>query len=146
MSVGGLEIKDTLDCQDNMIIEAGNNAHALAQKMPVYERVPLTVIDRDQEGCIRAGLKGETFRGWLYIDVLWVKENMRGQGMGRKLVQAAEAEALKRGCHSVYLWTQSYQAPNYYSKLGYKEFAVLPDFPIGSTRTGFMKSLKKVAS
>jgi hypothetical protein len=37
----------------------------------------------------------------------------------------AEGEALKRGCHSVWLDTFSFQAPGFYQKLGYEIFATL---------------------
>ena len=45
-----------------------------------------------------AGLTGETFGNWLCIRYLFVSEQLRGQGIGGKLLQAAEEEARKRGC------------------------------------------------
>ena len=51
----------------------------------------------------------------------------------------AENEALKRGCHSAYLWTQSWEGPDFYPKLGYKKFVVNEEVPRGHQRTGFMK-------
>jgi GNAT superfamily N-acetyltransferase len=60
------------------------------------------------------GLHGHTGLGWLYIDVLWVAEEIRVKGFGTQLVEAAETEAVKRGCHSAYLYTYSFQQPKFY--------------------------------
>jgi hypothetical protein len=49
--------------------------------------------------------------------------------------------AIARDCHSSYLWTESFEGPDFYPKLGYQKFAVKEDFPLGHRRTGFMKRL-----
>ncbi len=90
---------------------------------------------------IVGGLVGQTFWGWLYIDLLWVSETLRREGIGKSLVAKAEAEARKRGARYVYLNTFSFQAPNFYKKLGYRPFGKMKDFPVGYTRYWFMKAL-----
>ena len=87
------------------------------------------------------GLHGHTGLGWLYIDVLWVAEEIRGKGFGTQLVEAAEVEAGRRGCHSAYLYTYSFQQPEFYEKLGYEEFGQLNDFPDGHVKYFMKKSL-----
>ena len=122
-------------------LEAGLIANAVAKKAPPYKETPLTLVKRDVHGRIVAGLIGKTFWNWLYLDLLWVDETLRGQGIGRALVAAAESEAAARGCHSSYLWTEDFEGPDFYPRLGYKEFVVKADFPVGHTRTGFMKRI-----
>ena len=51
--------------------------------------------------------------GWLYIDSLWVNESLRNKGFGKKLVLLAEEEAIKRACIGVYLYTYSFQNPEF---------------------------------
>ena len=63
------------------------------------------------------------------MDLLWVREDQRGQGYGRRLVEQAEAEARRRGARHAYLDTFSFQAPGFYEKLGYEQFGQLPEFP-----------------
>ena len=87
------------------------------------------------------GLIGKTYWNWLYIDLLFVKEELRGFGYGHRLLEIAEAEARKRGATNVYLDTFSFQAPNFYKQHGYRVFGELADFPPGHQRYFFTKQL-----
>ena len=62
------------------------------------KNVPMGIFLEDAHGRKSAGLTGETFGNWLCIQFLFVSEQLRGQGIGGKLLQAAEEEARKRGC------------------------------------------------
>lgn len=75
------------------------------------------------------------------INSLWVEKSLRKQGWGRKIVEAAEKEGKIRGCTLVYTNTFSWQAPDFYKKLGYKPFGKLDNFPKGSSLTYFYKNL-----
>lgn len=90
---------------------------------------------------IIGGLWGESGWGHLHIDLLVVPEEMRGTGVGRTLMQRAEEEALRRGCHSVWLDTFSFQARGFYEKLGYTVFGALDDYPVGHTRFFLRKTI-----
>ena len=80
------------------------------------------------------GLWGYTWARWLFIELLVVPEGKRGNGLGTKLMQAAEAEAIARGCVGVWLDTHSFQARPFYEKLGYAVFGTLRNFPPGHSR------------
>jgi GNAT superfamily N-acetyltransferase len=84
----------------------------------------LAIFVRDDAGQIAAGLAGGTWAGYLEVKILWVREDRRGQGLGRKLLLAAEQEARGRGCGQVLLDTHDFQAPAFYKKLGYGVFGV----------------------
>ena len=66
---------------------------------------------------------------------------MRGRGLGRALLAAAEDEARRRGCRTIVLETHSFQAPSFYSKLGYTKVGEAVDTPIGFTEVKFQKHL-----
>jgi GNAT superfamily N-acetyltransferase len=85
----------------------------------------ITVFMRDDEGQIIGGAHGWTALGWLHIDVLWLREDVRGKGLGRQMLEATEAEAKRRGCKFAKLETFSFQAPEFYKKCGYTVFAEL---------------------
>jgi GNAT superfamily N-acetyltransferase len=101
----------------------------------------LTVFVRDDAGVVCAGLTGTTDWGWLFVRLFWVSESLRGQGVGTRLLDAAEAEARSRGCHSAWLDTFSFQAPGFYEKRGYARFGSLPEYPRGFERHFYWKKL-----
>jgi GNAT superfamily N-acetyltransferase len=89
----------------------------------------LAIFMRDNQQTIQAGLEGWTWCGSCYIRTVWVHQDLRGQGIGTKLLQAAEQEAIARGCQQITLESFSFQAPGFYQKLGYEVFAVLDEHP-----------------
>ena len=102
---------------------------------------PLHLIEYDADGSIIGGLLGGTYWGWMYIDILWVREDHRRQGVGSRLLTEAEKEAMRRGCHHVHVDTMSWQAPAFYQKHGYEVIGVLPDIPLGNQKYLLMKAL-----
>lgn len=99
------------------------------------------VTEEDAAGSLLGGAYVYIHPGWAYVDLIWVDESHRGRGLGKKLMEQAEGEAVKRGCHSAYVWTQDFEAPGFYEKLGYHRFVVMEDFIPGHQRIGFMKRL-----
>ncbi|MBL8208077.1 MAG: GNAT family N-acetyltransferase [Blastocatellia bacterium] len=97
------------------------------------EAQTLSLFLRDENGAVAGGAYGWTAFGWLRIDVLWVQADLRGRGFGKQLLNAAEAEGIRRGCKYATLDSFSFQAPDLYKKNGYEEFAVLNN--IGENQT-----------
>ena len=73
--------------------------------------------------------------------MLWVKDELRGQGYGHQLLAKLEAEAMQRGAKHAYLDTYSFQVPDFYKDHGYEVFGELADFPPGHQRYFFRKKL-----
>lgn len=90
---------------------------------------------------IAGGVIGETHWEWFFINLMWIKEELRGCGYGHKLLLAAEQEARQRGARNAYLDTFSFQAPDFYKKHGYQVFGVLEGFPEGHQRIYLTKQL-----
>ena len=88
------------------------------------------------------GLWGRTAYGWLYTELLFVPESLRGQGYGTLLMQCAEKEALVRDCHSAWLDTYEFQGPAFYERLGYKAFGQLENYPEPYTHFFMHKRLR----
>jgi GNAT superfamily N-acetyltransferase len=96
-------------------------------------------VGRDAAGAVRSGAKYVLEYDWLFVNWLWVAEPYRRRGEGRRLLSELEAEALRRGCKGVYLDTFSFQAPEFYAKLGYREFGRIAGFPGGFDRIWLAK-------
>ena len=90
---------------------------------------------------IVGGVLGEVYWGWLYVDLLWIEEELRGRGYGHRLLTLAEDEARKRGAKNVYMDTFSFQVPDFYKQHGYQVFGELQDFPPGHQRYFMKKEL-----
>jgi GNAT superfamily N-acetyltransferase len=104
-----------------------------------FQRLCFVLHTPDQE--IVGGVIAEVYWDWLYIDLLWVKDELRGRGYGHRLLTRTEAEARQRGAKNAYLDTFSFQAPDFYKRHGYQVFGQLEDFPPGHQRYFLMKQL-----
>jgi GNAT superfamily N-acetyltransferase len=104
-----------------------------------FQRLCFVLQGPDQE--IVGGVLGETYWDWFYLDLLWVKEDLRGCGYGHRLLSMAEDEARQRGAKNAYLDTFSFQAPDFYKQHGYQVFGELQDFPPGYQRYFLRKQL-----
>jgi GNAT superfamily N-acetyltransferase len=96
---------------------------------------------RDDKSGLVAGLVGETLWNALLVSVLWVHERHRKNGYGTALIERAERIGHEHGCEVVFLNTMTFQAPGFYSKLGYQVFGELLDAPRGHSRLWFCKRL-----
>lgn len=102
---------------------------------------PLVLAIEGADGQVVGGLWGRTAYDWLFVELLFVPESLRGRGVGADLMLRAEAEAIARGCHSAWLDTFEFQARGFYERIGYTCFGELKDYPVGSTRYFMKKTL-----
>ncbi|OWK37482.1 Acetyltransferase [Fimbriiglobus ruber] len=125
---------------DRAAIVAPLDAFSRERGFP-WQPTPLAFALREEAGSIVGGLIGEINWGWLRIEILAVAEEFRGDGWGRRLVEEAERTAVATGCHGAWVDTFSFQAPEFYRRLGYHVFGELPDYPAGQTRYFLAKRL-----
>ena len=117
-------------------LEAYNVSHGAGA-----DKTPLGIYYEDEQGNKQAGLVANIFGNWLFVEFLFVSESLRGQGIGGKLLSAAEQEAKRLGCKYAYLTTNAFQAPGFYEKMGYKCVFVLEEFPRDGKKFHFTKEL-----
>jgi len=102
---------------------------------------PINLFVRDAQETIVGGLRGGTIWKWLYVEILWISEEIRAQGYGSQLLSEAERIAIERGCIGAQLDTLSFQALPFYERHGYAVFGVLENFPPGHRKYFLQKPL-----
>jgi GNAT superfamily N-acetyltransferase len=78
---------------------------------------------RDSEGQVVGGLRAIVAMYWLRIEVLWVRDDVRGNGIGSQLLMEAERMSRDLGAKGSALETFEWQAPRFYARHGYEEVA-----------------------
>ncbi len=96
---------------------------------------------KDAAGQTDGGLTARISFSWMFVELLFVPERLRGQGMGRQLMEKAEDVAREHGCIGIWLDTFTFQAPGFYQKLGYTVFGEIENYPPGSSRFFLHKHL-----
>lgn len=111
--------------------------------LPV-SHVPFGLLAYEKRKLI-GSIVGKIFFNWLHVDLIWVQDEYRRQGVGRQLMTLAQDKAREMQLSGIEVWTQSWQAPEFYRKLGYEEFAVIDDFTPGRKRHAFRLHLAEAA-
>jgi GNAT superfamily N-acetyltransferase len=114
-----------------------NMAHAKSQ-----EGYGIAIFLRDEKHQMVAGISGWLWGACMEIDYLWVHETLRGQGVGKRLVIVLEETVIERGCRQITLETFSFQAPEFYEKLGYRVFGVIEGYGNRFRKFYMQKSLQ----
>lgn len=107
----------------------------------IHDGVTLGIFLRDEAGTIVAAATGHTWGGVCELRQVWVAEALRGHGVGRRLMARAESEARARGCRQIILTTHSFQAPGFYTKLGFDVVSEIADCPRGHSHLTLRKPL-----
>lgn len=106
------------------------------------DRRTLAVLVTDPaSGEVVGGLTGRTSLGLWFVDLFHLPAAYRGNGLGSRVLKAAEDEARRRGCRSGVLYTLSFQAPDFYVKHGWAVFGRVPCDPAGTCRVFLSKDL-----
>lgn len=120
---------------------------AFNQREPALQDVAaLVVMAHDAQGQVCGGAVGRRWGACAELQQLWVAEARRGQGLGRQLVQAFEAEAAAQGCTLAYLDTFSFQAPDFYARLGWHTALITRGYTGGVEKHTLHKQLVSVAA
>jgi ribosomal protein S18 acetylase RimI-like enzyme len=108
-------------------VEAGLKAFNI-RAVNTGDPIPVQVSVRDDAGAIVGGIVGRVWMDGLYMSTVWVDDTLRGQGHGRAMMEAAEAEGRRHGATHSWLHTLSWQARPFYESLGY---ACIGEMPLG---------------
>jgi len=128
MNIDRLTIETEPAREDIQFLEDQINAFNIAQTGVPFGGFVSSFV-RDDAGAIVAGVHGFTWGDCCEIEYLWVHADLRGAGLGARLLALAEQEAVRQGCEQVVLSTHSFQAPSFYAKQGYEVVGVVNGYP-----------------
>ena len=114
-----------------------------AERAGYWDSRALAVLVRDPaSGRIVGGMLGRTSLGLLFIDLVFLPEELRGHQVGTRMLHMAEEEAARRACRGAVLYTISFQAPGFYERHGWREFGRIPCDPPGTSRVFMTKEIR----
>lgn len=137
-----LIIEPVLDAQPQDVEEllAGLRAYNFSQLWENNKR-PVACMLRHLNGSISGGVFGYISWGWCMIEMVWVDEQYRGNDLATNMMEKMEQFAINEGITRFKLETGSFQALDFYKKLGYEVYGELEDYPIGETNYYLRKLL-----
>ncbi|MGH7047014.1 MAG: GNAT family N-acetyltransferase [Stellaceae bacterium] len=139
----GLTVTDAPGERAEAVIRDGLSGYNF-DKAGYRDQRPLAVLVTDPDsGEIVGGLLGRTSFGLLYIDRFFLPEGIRRQGLGTRIIRAAEEEGARRGCSRAILSTLSFQAPGFYERMGWQMLGRIDCDPPGHTRFMMTKTLPR---
>ncbi len=118
--------------EESEVLFQGINANA-KKKRGMNPITPFGFFVKDATGKVLGGIQGITYYGCLYIDMLWVAEELRSKGIGTQLMQKAEILGKERGATFATVNTMDWEAKSLYEILGYY---------VEFTREGYLKDSK----
>ncbi|WP_440122118.1 GNAT family N-acetyltransferase [Tenacibaculum sp. Ill] len=139
-----IETTTTPNEQDPKTISQGIvdfNHSKIPDLEPIEEEIKFFTFARNQNGDVVGGIRAVCFWNTLHIELLWLSEDCRGKGTGKKLIESAENFAKDNGCEKVFVETTSWQAKPFYEKVGYKHIATINDRPKGHSSHYLTKEL-----
>lgn len=138
-----LTLTNEIDPDAEVVVEGGLGRYNEA--MAGYrDQQPLGVLVSDPASKkVVGGLLGRTSLGLFFIDLLFLPDSARGQGIGSLIMEKAEKEAKRRGCSAAVLYTITFQAPGFYQRRGYQVLGRIEVEPPGHGRICMTKRLSE---
>jgi GNAT superfamily N-acetyltransferase len=135
-----LVVEDSPDPADLALLEEHVAAAAIAAAGAGNDQ-EFGIFVRDDEGQILAGISGLVWAGCCELQAMWVDRSLRGRGLARALMAAAEDEARRQGCALIEFRAYDLLAPGLYERLGYQTVGVIEGWPAGSAARWYRKDL-----
>ncbi len=100
------------------------------------------VVNLHDQNLFIGGLVCTHVGKWIELDFLWIHENYRKYGLGKRLIGELENLAEDLKCSSLSTTTFNFQAKPFYEASGFKVVYTQRNYPITSTKYFMEKHLK----
>lgn len=136
-----MQYKELASPEDESMLLEGMFAEAESAK-GMSKITPYAFLIKDDKGTVLAGVKGSSYFGCLFIDIIWVDPEFRHREWGTQLMHAAEEQGKKRKCSFSSINIMDWEALEFYQKLGYEIECVRKGFENDSTMYVLRKTFK----
>jgi GNAT superfamily N-acetyltransferase len=136
-----LSVPEARDPRSEAVITGGLAEYNRETFGRVDSRTLDILVRDDKSGEIVGGLLGRSSLGMFFLDLFYLPKALRRGGLGSRIIVAAEEEARKRGCTAAFVYTVTFQAPDFYERHGYRRFGEIACPPDGATRIFLTKPL-----
>lgn len=108
-----------------------------------YQLNYFSIYKNDDQQNLIAGIYGfiQSPHQVLRLEYVWVHEAHRKNGLGTSLLQEVENYAKQHHCKRIQLRTFPFQAPEFYSNLGYHQIGSTPNWFCNQDELYFEKTL-----
>ena len=136
-----LTFPEARDPQADAVIQRGLAAYNTTRFRPSDNTTLDVLVSDDNSGELLGGLLGHTSYRLFFLDLFYLPEGLRGAGLGSRIIGLAEDAARRRGCTAAFVYTVTFQAPEFYERHGYCRFGEIACPPDGATRIFLSKTL-----
>ncbi|WP_420405759.1 GNAT family N-acetyltransferase [Nisaea sp.] len=122
-----------IDGQTDGLYELDQRLVAFNRERSAWNSRYFTVELRDADRRLRGGAGARVNLGTVEVSTIWLDEDLRGAGWGRRLVEAVAERGRRLEAGKILLDTYDFQARAFYEALGFSVFGTL-DYPSGHRR------------
>ena len=115
------------------------NRHTVGLE-PYEDEIKFSIFVKDNDKVV-GGLRAICYWNTLHIELLWLDQSCRGQGVGEKVIKQAEQFAKENGYEKSFVETTSWQAKPFYEKMNYQLQYSIKDRPKGHDSFYLIKEL-----
>jgi ribosomal protein S18 acetylase RimI-like enzyme len=145
MDLDRIRIKARHDLTPDEVDRLEDRLHEINASRTGYEDAALLGFLAEAQGELVGAVAGYTWGGICELRQVWVHEAHRGEGLGEALMTQVCREAKSRGCAYIYVATHDFQAPGFYTRLGFQKVAEIADKPLGHTEIVMRLPLRSVS-
>ena len=133
----------TLTHAETTVVQEGLARYNTQQTNGAFNQpgIEINLVLKDAEGKVVGGIEASTVLSVMHLEALWVAHERRKLGYGTALVLEAERMGYAAGCIASQTYTFSFQAPEFYKKLGYRVLGIYDGYPEAITEHVLMKRL-----
>ena len=136
-----LTLSEAREPQADAVIRGGLAGYNSARFRPSDNTILDVLVRDDGSGEVLGGILGHTSYRLFFLDLFYLPEELRGAGLGSRIIALAEDEARRHGCTAAFVYTVTFQAPGFYKRHGYRRFGEVVCPPNGATRIFLSKLL-----